>query len=522
VGVELQQFQNQSSVVARSVNEFVGVLIEAVLIVLAVSFVSLGLHFKPGSWKFTIDWRPGMVVGITIPLVLAITFVTMYYWKVGLHKISLGSLIIALGLLVDDAIIAVEMMVRKLEEGYDKMRAATFAYEATAMPMLTGTLITAVGFLPIGLASRRGRVHLRHLRRDAAALLISWWCRFTSCPTWAPCCCKSTPARATGEAHEGPTSFDTPFYTRFRALVNWCVQHRWITIGLTVLSFVLGIVGMGKVQQQFFPDSSRLEVLVDLWLPEGSTFAANEAIAKRLRGPHGARRVSNSVTTWVGSGVPRFCAAAGPDLPAEQCQPGHRAAQDLAAREALRNNCRSCWPPSSPRCAAAPSCCPTARRWPYPVQFRVVGADPTEVRQWADQVKDMMRANPNMRGVNDNWNESVKVLAPGSRPGQGACPGRHQPGHCPGCAHLLRQHHRPVPRWRQADRHRAAPAAGVSVPITDLANGYVPTASGRVVPLSAGGQGHFHLGARRAVARRPRLCRHRAGRCGGRRSRRRR
>jgi AcrB/AcrD/AcrF family len=130
----------------------VGVLIEAVLIVLAVSFIALGLHFKPNSWKFTIDWRPGLVVGITIPLVLAITFVAMYYWKVGLHKISLGSLIIALGLLVDDAIIAVEMMVRKLEEGFDKVRAATFAYEATAMPMLTGTLITAVGFLPIGLA----------------------------------------------------------------------------------------------------------------------------------------------------------------------------------------------------------------------------------------------------------------------------------------------------------------------------------------------------------------------------------
>ena len=146
-----------------SVNEFVGTLVEAILIVLAVSFVALGLHFKP----LRLDWRPGLVVAITIPLVLAITFVVMYYAGVGLHKISLGSLIIALGLLVDDAIIAVEMMVRKLEEGFDKARAATFAYEATAMPMLTGTLITAVGFLPIGLAkSTRRRVHLRDLRRD--------------------------------------------------------------------------------------------------------------------------------------------------------------------------------------------------------------------------------------------------------------------------------------------------------------------------------------------------------------------
>ncbi|MFY7939350.1 MAG: efflux RND transporter permease subunit, partial [Burkholderiaceae bacterium] len=176
VGLELKQFQNQSTVVARSVNEFVGVLIEAVVIVLAVSFVALGLHFKPNSWKFTIDWRPGLVVGITIPLVLAITFVAMYYWKVGLHKISLGSLIIALGLLVDDAIIAVEMMVRKLEEGFDKVRAATFAYEATAMPMLTGTLITAVGFLPIGLAqSTVGEYTFAIFAVTAAALLISWW-----------------------------------------------------------------------------------------------------------------------------------------------------------------------------------------------------------------------------------------------------------------------------------------------------------------------------------------------------------
>jgi Cu/Ag efflux pump CusA len=148
VGLELHQFQNQAKVVSGSVNEFVGTLVEAILIVLGVSFVALGLHFKP----LRLDWRPGLVVAITIPLVLAITFVVMYYAHVGLHKISLGSLIIALGLLVDDAIIAVEMMVRKLEEGFDKARAATFAYEATAMPMLTGTLITAVGFLPIGLA----------------------------------------------------------------------------------------------------------------------------------------------------------------------------------------------------------------------------------------------------------------------------------------------------------------------------------------------------------------------------------
>jgi len=156
LGMKLVQVQDQPTAVATSVNEFVKVLVEAVAIVLAVSFISLGLHKRPGQhpiWRrWTLDIRPGLVVGITIPLVLAMTFLAMHYWGIGLHKISLGSLIIALGLLVDDAIIAVEMMVRKMEEGYDKVRAATFAYELTAMPMLTGTLITAAGFLPIGIA----------------------------------------------------------------------------------------------------------------------------------------------------------------------------------------------------------------------------------------------------------------------------------------------------------------------------------------------------------------------------------
>src|SRR6185503_9314599 len=211
----LLQIQDQPRAVSRSVNEFVRVLIEAIVVVLAVSFISLGLHFKP----LRIDWRPGLVVGITIPLVLAITFVTMFYWGVGLHKISLGSLIIALGLLVDDAIISVEMMVRKLEEGYDKARAATFAYEATAMPMLTGTLITAVGFLPIGLAkSTVGEYTFAIFAVTAAALLISWFVSVYFVPYLGTLLLKVKPHAASDQPHE---LFDTPFYTKFRALVNW-------------------------------------------------------------------------------------------------------------------------------------------------------------------------------------------------------------------------------------------------------------------------------------------------------------
>ncbi|HSB24904.1 MAG TPA: efflux RND transporter permease subunit, partial [Burkholderiaceae bacterium] len=275
-GIELVQVQDQPRAVSRSVNEFVRVLIEAIVVVLAVSFISLGLHTKP----LRIDIWPGLVVAITIPLVLAITFVTMYYWGVGLHKISLGSLIIALGLLVDDAIIAVEMMVRKLEEGYDKKRAASFAYEITSMPMLTGTLITAAGFLPIGLAkSVTGEYTFAIFAVTTAALLISWLVSVYFVPYLGALLLRTRSRIGGGEAHE---LFDTPFYSRFRALVNWCVQHRWTTIGATALTFVLGVAGMGKVQQQFFPDSSRPEILVDLWLPEGSTIQDTEAVARRF------------------------------------------------------------------------------------------------------------------------------------------------------------------------------------------------------------------------------------------------
>ncbi|MBY0235577.1 MAG: efflux RND transporter permease subunit, partial [Burkholderiaceae bacterium] len=273
-GIELEQIQDQPRAVTRSVNEFIKVLIEAVVIVLAVSFISLGLHTKP----LRIDIWPGMVVAITIPLVLAITFVTMFYWGVGLHKISLGSLIIALGLLVDDAIIAVEMMVRKLEEGYDKMTAATFAYDATAMPMLTGTLITAAGFLPIGLAkSQTGEYTFAIFAVTAAALVISWLVSVYFVPYLGALLLRTHKSNEGGEAHE---LFDTPFYNRFRSLVRWCVLNRWKTIGLTVLTFALGLVGMGRVQQQFFPDSSRPEILVDLSLPEGSTILQSREVAK--------------------------------------------------------------------------------------------------------------------------------------------------------------------------------------------------------------------------------------------------
>lgn len=420
-GVKLVHMQDQSKAVATSVNEFIGVLIEAVLIVLAVSFISLGLHKRPHTglhplplWKrYFIDVRPGLVVGITIPLVLSLTFLGMWYLGIGLHKISLGSLIIALGLLVDDAIIAVEMMVRKMEEGYDKVRAATFAYEITAMPMLTGTLITAVGFLPIGMAkSTVGEYTYAIFAVTVIALVLSWVVSVYFVPYLGTLLLKPPPhVTHAAPGHDGPHEmFDSPFYNRFRRMVGWCVDHYWLTIGATVLIFALGIAGMGRVQQQFFPDSSRSEIMVDLWFPEGTSFAANEATARRVEQRLLQEEGVVSVSSWLGSGVPRFY------LPLDQVFPQTNVTQmivipkDLKLRESLRLRLPAVLATEFPEVRGRVKLLPSGPPVPYPVQFRVVGTDPLVLRERADEVKTLMRANTNLRGVNDNWNESVKVL----------------------------------------------------------------------------------------------------------------
>ena len=411
-GLRLVNLQDQPAAVTKSVNEFVAVLIEAILIVLAVSFISLGLHKQGGSgpWfrRYYLDMRPGLVVGITIPLVLALTFLGMYFWDIGLHKISLGSLIIGLGLMVDDAIIAVEMMVRKLEEGYDKVRAATFAYEVTAMPMLTGTLITAVGFLPIGIAkSATGEYTFAIFGVTVLALVVSWLVSVYFVPYLGTLLLKTKPLGASDQPQE---SYNTPFYNGFRRTVNWCVAHRWITIGLMVLTFALGIAGMGRVQQQFFPDSSRPEVLLDAWLPEGSSIAVNEQVAKRIEARLMQLPGVLSVSTWVGSGVPRFY------LPLDNIFAQSNVSQfiilpsDLKYREPLRLSLASIMAQEFPEVRARIKILPNGPPVAYPVQFRVVGGEPAVLRQRADEVKALLRDNPNMRGVNDNWNEFVKVL----------------------------------------------------------------------------------------------------------------
>lgn len=405
VGIELERVADQPQAVTQSVGEFVKVLIEAIVIVLAVSFLALGLHSKP---KWRIDIYPGLVVALSIPLVLAITFLFMRMLDISLHKISLGALIIALGLLVDDAIIAVEMMVRKMEEGLSRFEAATFAYTSTAMPMLTGTLITAAGFLPIGLAeSAAGEYTFTMFSVNGLALLISWVVAVMFTPYIGFMLLRVKP-HAQGESHHDV--FDTPGYARFRRLVNRCVEWRKTTIALSLGVFLLGVFGFNFIEKQFFPDSSRPELMVELWSPEGTSFAANEATVKRFEAFLGKQEGVKSVTSYVGTGSPRFY------LPLDQIFPQSNVSQvvvlpvDTAAREALRLKIIEAFRVDFPEVRGRVKLLPNGPPVPYPVQFQVLGPDIGVVRGVADQVKDIMRANPNTLGVNDNWNEAVKVL----------------------------------------------------------------------------------------------------------------
>ena len=494
-GVKLAQVQDQPVSVASSVNEFVGVLIEAVAIVLAVSFVALGLHKGGGprwSTRFTggwyIDMRPGLVVAITIPLVLAVTFLAMNYFNIGLHKVSLGSLIIALGLLVDDAIIAVEMMVRKMEEGYDKVRAATFAYDVTAKPMLTGTLITAAGFLPIGIAkSTTGEYTFAIFAVTVIALVLSWIVSVYFVPYLGTLLLKVKPHASAGhpELVEGPHElFDSPFYNVFRRAVNWCVEYRWLTIGATVLIFALGLFGMTRVQQQFFPDSSRPEILVDLWFPEGTAFAANEEVAKRVEQRFMKESGVATVSTWIGSGVPRFY------LPLDQIFPQSNASQlivlakDLKEREVLRLKLPTIMAAEFPEVRGRVKLLPNGPPVAYPVQFRVVGSDPARLRAHADEVKAAMRQNAHMRGVNDNWNESVKVIRLEVDQAKARALGVTSQAIAQASKTMFSGTN--VGQYRENDRLidivlRQAPDEREA--ISDIGNAYLPTTAGRSIPL---------------------------------------
>ena len=481
-GVELAQVQDQPAAVAASVNDFVKVLIEAVVIVLAVSFVSLGLH-KGGRFGWYVDWRPGLVVAITIPLVLAVTFLAMHYFGIGLHKVSLGSLIIALGLMVDDAIIAVEMMVRKMEEGYDKMRAATFAYDITAMPMLTGTLITAAGFLPIGIAkSVTGEYTFAIFAVTVIALVLSWIVSVYFVPYLGTLLLRVKPHDPDAPPHE---VFDTPFYARFRRTVDWCVRRRWTTLAITLAIFALGLVGMGRVQQQFFPDSSRPEVMVELWYPEGTSFAANEEVTLRVEQRLLQQAGVKNVATWVGSGTPRFY------LPLDQVFPQSNVSQfivqaaSLGEREQLRRSLPALLATEFPEARGRVKLLPNGPPVPYPVQFRVIGSDPAVLRQRADEVKTVMRANTHMIGVNDNWNESVKAVRLEIDQEKARALGVSSQSIAQAARTMFTG--TTVGQYREGDRLIdivLRQSQDERDTISGIANAYLPTASGRSIPLT--------------------------------------
>ncbi|HEX4843611.1 MAG TPA: efflux RND transporter permease subunit [Limnobacter sp.] len=402
IGIDMQRVADQPQSVRTSVSEFVKVLIEAIVIVLAVSFVSLGMHTKP----FRVDMRPGLVVALTIPLVLALTFLAMSFFNINLHKISLGALIIALGLLVDDAIIAVEMMVRKLEEGYSRFDAAIFAYDSTAIPMLTGTLITAAGFLPIALAqSAAGEYTFSIFAVTAIALILSWFVAVIFVPYIGYWLLK----KPSGD-HAPHEVFDTPFYQRFRGWVAWCIHHRWITIAVTVLAFVGGGYSFKFIEQQFFPDSNRLEIMVNLWLPEGTSFAETERQTKTLEAWLAQQPEVTGYTAFVGDGAPRFYLSLDQKFVQSNLAEFIVTPKSFEDRELLRKKLKSHleqnFPDIRPRITLLPNGPPVT----YPVQFVVQGPDPRVVRAVADRVKTAVASSQYTRGTHDNWNENIKVM----------------------------------------------------------------------------------------------------------------
>jgi multidrug efflux pump len=419
VGVSIHTVTSQSNIVAASVNDFVGSLIEALVIVLAVSLLSLGL-------------RTGIVVAISIPVVLSATFLVMYLYGIGLHKISLGALILALGLLVDDAIIAVEMMSSKMEQGWDRVKAASFAFNSTAIPMLTGTMVTVAGFLPIATAASATGEYTRSIFQvSAIALSLSWIAAVIFVPylgyhilpdysaapqssrlmTWIKNKLKLSSKTDDNHHHD---IYNTKFYSLFRRLVTNCVRYRKTVIVITLLTFILSVIGFGKVQQQFFPDSTRLEIVVDLRLTEGASYYATNTEVKKVEQwlDHWNKENQGLVNyvAYIGSGAPRYYLPLDVQLPHEGFAQLVILAKDLAAREALRDDLLTLFERDFPSLRASVIRLENGPPVGFPVQFRVDGTDIPKIRAIAHQVADIMRQNPNLMNVQLGWEEPSKVV----------------------------------------------------------------------------------------------------------------
>jgi multidrug efflux pump len=394
VGIEVHRVSDQPGVVKRSINEFMESLLIAVVIVLAVSFISLGL-------------RTGLVVALSIPLTLAVTFLLMWLFGIDLQRISLGALIISLGLLVDDAIISVEMMAVKMEQGWDRMKAASFTYTSTAFPMLTGTLITAAGFLPVGFAkSTAGEYTFSIFAVVGLALMVSWIVAVVFTPYLG---FKLLPDFKAHPEH-GQEVYQKRFYVAFRKLVTWCVTYRKTVILITLAVFVLSIFGFRFIEQQFFPSSNRPELIVDLWLPDGSSLKATEHEVEKLEKQlAGDKNIVNFVC-YVGNGSPRFY------LPLDQ-QLAHNnfaqfvvMAKDKEVREVVRARLLKLFQTDFQLLRGRVSRLENGPPVGFPVQFRVLGPDTMTLRKIGAEVAEVMRANPHIRDVHPDWGEMSKVV----------------------------------------------------------------------------------------------------------------
>lgn len=396
VGLEFGRVADQPRAVRNSIAEFVRTLAEAVIIVLAVSFFSLG-------------YRTGLVVALSIPLVLAMTFAAMKFFDIGLHKISLGALVLALGLLVDDAIIAVEMMAVKLEQGYDRVRAAAFAYSSTAFPMLTGTLITAAGFLPIATAQSGTGEYTRSIFQVVTiALILSWIAAVVFIPYLGY---RLLPdGDKLKAAHAGHDLYDTNFYRRFRDVLEWCLDHRRTVIAATVLAFVVSLGLFRFVQQQFFPASTRLELMVDMKLPEGSSLHATERAVTKLERFLDQQKGIENYVAYVGTGSPRFYLPLDQQLPQASFAQFVVLTESIQAREALRGRLIQLFEDDFTELRGRVTRLENGPPVGFPVQFRVMGEDIPTVRRIARDVASVMRANADIANVHLDWEEPSKVI----------------------------------------------------------------------------------------------------------------
>ncbi len=396
LGLSIHQVANQPRVVKDSIDEFVKTLAEAIAIILVVSFLSLGL-------------RSGMVVALCIPLVVAATFLAMYMAGIDLHRVSLGALIISLGLLVDDAIIAVEMMSVKLEQGFEKTRAAAFAYTVTAFPMLAGTLITCAGFTPIGFATGMSSEFCKSIFPVITiSLLISWVVSVMVTPLFGTYLIKASPKKE----HEKKDRdiYDKAFYRGFKKVLVFCLRFRVIVLVLTVTGFAASIYAFKFVKQEFFPGSVRPELVVELTLPEGAALGATDQEAQRFAQALKGNANIDHFAYYVGAGAPRFILTFHPILPRSNFAQFVIVAKGLEHRKALEKQISQLLSSSFPAVRGHIETLQLGPPEPYPVMLRVAGPDHDQVRKIADSIREVMAADPRIRKVNFDWYEKTKQI----------------------------------------------------------------------------------------------------------------